>query len=111
MREPLRRWVGTEEYGGVPTPTRREDPLPPHWRLEAIWAAERPRTLSISPDGTLVLFILGSRQLGRLDASSSATRTVARLTTGRAPMPYWEDTTPVLSPDGSQVAYADEGWV
>ena len=38
---------------------------------------------------------------------------VSRLTTGRHPMPYWEDTTPVVSPDGAQVAFADEGkvWV
>ena len=36
-----------------------------------------------------------------------------RLTTGRDPMPYWEDTEPRLSPDCSTVAYADQGsvWV
>jgi dipeptidyl aminopeptidase/acylaminoacyl peptidase len=41
------------------------------------------------------------------------TRELCRLTTGRAPMPYWEDTTPAISPDGSRVAYADGGkvWV
>jgi dipeptidyl aminopeptidase/acylaminoacyl peptidase len=30
-----------------------------------------------------------------------------RLTTGREPMPYWEDTQPRLSPDGTRVAYAE----
>ena len=34
-----------------------------------------------------------------------------RLTTGRDPQPYWEDTQPVFSPDGTRVAYADDGWV
>ena len=34
-----------------------------------------------------------------------------RLTTGRDPMPYWEDVEPRLSPDGETVAYADEGHV
>ena len=34
-----------------------------------------------------------------------------RVTTGREPMPYWEDTAPQLSPDGTRVAYADEGEV
>ena len=32
-----------------------------------------------------------------------------RLTTGRDPAPYWEDTQPRLSPDGSRVAFADQG--
>ena len=50
-------WVGVSEYGGVPTPTRRGNPLPPSWRLEAIWATERPRTPSISTDGRRVAFI------------------------------------------------------
>ncbi len=30
-----------------------------------------------------------------------------RLTTGRDPMPYWEDTTPRLSPAADAVAYVD----
>ena len=34
-----------------------------------------------------------------------------RLTTGRELAPYWEDTSPQLSPDGSLVAYRDEGYV
>ncbi|MGZ8688569.1 MAG: S9 family peptidase, partial [Gaiellaceae bacterium] len=36
-----------------------------------------------------------------------------RLTAGRDPMPVWEDTEPRISPDGTQVAYADQGavWV
>ena len=34
-----------------------------------------------------------------------------RLTTGRDPAPFWEDVEPRLSPDGSQVAYGDQGGV
>ena len=34
-----------------------------------------------------------------------------RLTTGREPVPYWADTAPRLSPDGSAVAYADDDHV
>ena len=34
-----------------------------------------------------------------------------RLTTGREPAPFWEDTEPRLSPAGTQVAYADEDHV
>ena len=110
MREPLRRWVGTEKYGGVPTPTGRDDPLPPHWRLDAIWATERPRSLSISADRRHVAFI-HDRDTSDAWTVEIDTGSVTRLTTGRAPMPYWEDTTPVYSPGGDLIAYADEGWV
>ena len=106
--EPL--WVGIEEFGGVPTPERRGDSLPPQWRLEAIWATERPRTPSISADGLLVAFIQ-DRDTSDIWLLRLADGTVSRLTTGREPMPYWEDTTPVISPDGSTVAYADDGKV
>ena len=34
-----------------------------------------------------------------------------RLTTGRDPMPWWDDAAPCLSPDGTTVAYADDGHV
>ena len=34
-----------------------------------------------------------------------------QLTTGRDPAPYWEDTSPRLSPDGTTVAYGDDGHV
>ncbi len=105
-------WVGTEEYGGLPTPERRGSPLPPHWRLEAVWATERPRTPSISADGRLVTFIQ-DRDTSDVWLLELEDGSVSRLTTGRQPMPYWEDTTPVVSPDGAQIAFADEGkvWV
>ena len=114
------RCVGVEEYGGVPTPTRRGSPLPAHWRLEAVWATERPRTPSISADGRTVAFIQDrdTSDVWLLDLAAcvettqaASTTALSRLTTGRQPMPYWEDTTPRISPDGSQVAYADEGTV
>ena len=41
--------------------------------------------------------------------STSSDPRPQRLTTGREPMPYWEDTAPRLSPDGARVAYAEEG--
>jgi dipeptidyl aminopeptidase/acylaminoacyl peptidase len=103
-------WVGTEEVGGTPAQERRGSPLPPHWRLEAVWATERPRTPSISRDGRHVAFVQ-DRDTSDVWLLDVETGSVTRLTTGRQPMPYWEDTTPVLSPDGTRVAYADEGKV
>jgi len=106
--EPLDVWIGKEEYGGVPTPTKRESKPPPHWRLEAIAATERPRSLALAPDGRTLAFIQDrdTSDLWRLTLGGGAP---VRLTTGRDPMPYWEDTTPTVSPDGSTVAYADQG--
>jgi dipeptidyl aminopeptidase/acylaminoacyl peptidase len=106
--EPLEVWIGKEEYGGVQTPTRRESEPPPHWRLEAIAATERPRSLALAPDGRTLVFILDrdTSDLWTLDLEERVPR---RLTTGRDPMPYWEDTTPAISPDGSTVAFADQG--
>jgi dipeptidyl aminopeptidase/acylaminoacyl peptidase len=110
MPEPLRLWIGGEEYGGVPTPTRRGDPNPPSWRLEAIAATERPRSISLGRDGRSLAFIedRDTSDVWLVDLEEGAPR---RLTTGRDPMPYWEDTTPAISPDGTTVAFADRGAV
>ena len=110
MPEPLRLWIGKEEYGGVPTPTRRGDPDPPHWRLDAIAATERPRSISLGQDGRSLVFIQDrdTSDVWLLDLEQGVPR---RLTTGRDPMPYWEDTTPAISPDGTTVAFADQSWV
>jgi len=107
--EPLSLWIGKEEYGGVPTPTRRGDPNPRHWRLEAVAATERPRTPSISAQGDVVAFIQ-DRDTSDVWLLDLRTGEVGRLTTGRDPAPYWEDTTPVISRDGSRAAYVDQGW-
>lgn len=110
MSESSRLWVGREEYGGIPTPTRRGDPNPPHWRLEAVAATERPRSISLGRDGR-TLALIQDRDTSDVWLLDVETGEQSRLTTGRAPMPYWEDTTPAISPDGSTVAYADGGWI
>ncbi len=110
MSEPRSRWVGKEAYGGLPTPMRRGDPSPPRWRLEAVAATERPRSPSVSKDGRLLAFIhdRDTSDVWLLDLDGGEPQ---RLTTGREPMPYWEDTTPAISPDNAWVAYAEGGWV
>jgi dipeptidyl aminopeptidase/acylaminoacyl peptidase len=106
----LRLWVGKEEYGGVATPGRRGDPNPPHWRLEAIAATERPRSTTLGRDRRTLVFIQDrdTSDVWLLDLDQGEPR---RLTTGRDPMPYWEDTTPAISPGGTTVAFVDRGWV
>jgi dipeptidyl aminopeptidase/acylaminoacyl peptidase len=110
MPEPLGVWIGIDEHGGIPRPRRVDVAPPPHWRLEAVVAIERPRSPALSTDGRFVVFIQDrdTSDLWLLDLDGGVPR---RLTTGRDPQPYWEDTQPVFSPDGTLVAYADAGWV
>ncbi len=101
-------WVGKEEYGGAPAPAVVDARSAPHWTLEAIAEVERPRSLSISADGLRLLFVQDrdTSDVWLLDLDE---RVPLRVTTGRQPMPYWEDASPQLSPDGTTVAYVDEG--
>lgn len=111
-REPLAAtWVGKIELEGVPSQPRKDVAPPPSWRLEAIVAAERPRSLAVGANGTAAVFIQDrdTSDVWWLDLVAGGVP--QRLTTGREPMPYWEDTEPRLSPDGRHVAYADDGHV
>ncbi|MDQ2983654.1 MAG: S9 family peptidase [Actinomycetota bacterium] len=101
-------WVGKDEREGIPVPARKDSKPPPHWRLEAVVATERPRSVTISADGRRIVFIQDGEtsDVWLLDLEERVPR---RLTTGRPPMPYWEDTEPRLSPDGATLAYADGG--
>ncbi len=89
---------------GIPRPPRVDLKPPPSWRLEAVVATERPRSPAVSPDGRMAVFIQDrdTSDLWLLDLDGGAPR---RLTTGRDPQPYWEDTQPAFSPDGTAVAY------
>lgn len=112
MPEPLPIWIGKDEVEGTPSQPRKDLSPPPHWRLEAVAATERPRSLTIGAGGGTVAFIQDrdTSDVWLLELGAGVPR---RLTTGRDPMPYWEDTEPRISPDGTQVAYADQGavWV
>ena len=105
-------FVGRDEVGGVPSQPRKDLAPPPHWRLEAIAATERPRSLSVGADGKRAVFIQDrdTSDVWLLDLSEPRPAPM-RLTTGREPKAYWDDTAPRLSPGGSQVAFADAGHV
>jgi dipeptidyl aminopeptidase/acylaminoacyl peptidase len=111
MPEPMAHWVGRDEATGIPVQPRKDVAPPPHWRLEAIAATERPRSLALAADRRRAVFIQDrdTSDVWLLDLEDGSPP--QRLTTGRAPTPFWEDNTPRLSPDGGQVAYADDGWV
>lgn len=99
-------WLGHDEAGGVPSQQRPDFTLPPHWRLDAVYATGRPHHPAASPDGVTIAFVLSSS--GESDIHLVATHggQMRRLTTDRALAPYWEDSAPAWSPDGSRIAYS-----
>lgn len=109
MQRPVDLVVGKDESAGLPNPGRPHLQPPPHWRFEAIAAVERPRALVVTPDGGLV-FILDRDSSDLWHLGHSAVPPI-RITTQRGIEPYWEDTVPALSPDGSSVAFGDGGFV
>lgn len=99
-------WVGRDEHGGVPSQVRPDHVLPPHWRLDAIYATERPHHPDISPDGSEIAFILSSGSESDVYTIDIAGGHPRRLTTDRTLANFWEDSGPEWSPDGSKIAYS-----
>jgi dipeptidyl aminopeptidase/acylaminoacyl peptidase len=99
-------WVGKDEHAGVRAQPRRDVKPPPGWRLEALAHTPRPRSLDVRGDqATFIQDDASTSDVWLLDLEGGGPP--ERLTTGREPQPYWEDTQPRLSPDGSAVAYGD----
>src|SRR3954451_5844154 len=99
-------WVGKDEHEGVPAQPRKDLEPPPHWRLDAIAQTPRPHSLS-AREGKAVFIEAAAETSDVWLLDLEAGGPPERLTTGRDPVPYWADTAPRLSPDGSTVAYAD----
>jgi dipeptidyl aminopeptidase/acylaminoacyl peptidase len=103
-------WVGKDEHQGVRAQPRKDLAPPAHWRLEAIARTPRPRSLTVQ--GRLAVFVEDSddcSDLWLLDLEDGGPP--GRLTTGRAPAPYWEDVQPRVAPGGATVAYGEAGHV
>ena len=110
MSDITSRFVGKDEHGGLPSLPRPDAPRAAAWSLEAVVAVERPHHPAVSPDGRRVAVLL-DRDTTDLWAVPVAGGPAERLTTGRAPTAYWEDSAPLWSPDGTRLAYADSGWL
>ncbi|HEX6145765.1 MAG TPA: hypothetical protein VF083_03240, partial [Acidimicrobiia bacterium] len=89
----------------MPSQPRPDFLLPPHWRLDAIYATARPHHPAVSPDGSQVAFILSAEGTSDLHTVPVSGGQARRLTTNRKLASYWEDTAPRWSPDGSEIAY------
>ena len=51
MPEDKSIWVGRDEHHGVRAQQRKDLKPPPHWRLEAVAATARPRSVTIAQTG------------------------------------------------------------
>jgi Tol biopolymer transport system component len=104
-------WVGKEEVAGVPAQPRQDLEPPPYWRVETVAYTPRPRSLSVGAGGRLAVFVQDAETSDVFLLDLEAGGVPEALTAGRALAPYWEDTTPRVSPDGRLVAYGGEGHV
>jgi len=101
----MNAWLGRDEHGGVPSQVRPDRLPPPHWRLDAIYATERPHHPAVSPDGSQIAFVLSSGSESDIYVVSTSGGQARRLTTDRSLASFWEDSGPEWSPDGSHIAY------
>src|SRR5688500_14174812 len=77
--------VEKDEAEGIPAQPRKDVKPPPHWRLEAVAATERPRSLSVGADRGTAVFIQDrdTSDVWLIEIQSDAMP--QRLTTGRDP--------------------------
>src|SRR3954447_25331140 len=95
-----------EAHQGVHAQPRKDLAPPEHWRIEAVIATPKPRSLSVGRDGATAVFIQDGNDASDVWLLDLAGPSVPeRLTTLREPQPWWEDTTPRMSPDGRLVAH------
>ena len=111
MAEARSIWVGKDEHEGVLAQPRKDLKPAPHWRLEAVAATPRPRSLTVSADRRRAVLIEDGENSDVWLLELEGGGPPERLTTGRDPAPYWDDGEPRLSPDGTMVAYTDDGHV
>jgi dipeptidyl aminopeptidase/acylaminoacyl peptidase len=104
-------WIGKHERQGVQAQPRVDLRPPPHWRLEAIAYTPRPRTLTVGRDRRRAVFTEDRQTSDIYLLDLEGESPPERLTTGRELAAYWEDAAPQLSPDGTSVAYDDDGHV
>ncbi len=102
-----------DERGNWPSFHRPDNGPAPGWSHALAASIDRPRSYTLSPDGSRLAFIWEREDSADLYVMPSSGGWPGRLTFGRGPRPYWFDEAPQWSSDGGWLAYNDDGhaWV
>jgi dipeptidyl aminopeptidase/acylaminoacyl peptidase len=102
-----------DERNNWPSSDRPDGGPPPGWSHALAAGIDRPRSHTLSPDGSQIAFFWERDDCADLYVMPASGGWPARLTFGRSPRPYWFDEAPHWSPDGAWLAYTDQehAWV
>lgn len=110
MDKPI-KLIEKYERNGWPSIKRPDLQPPDGWNLSLITSLERIRSHALSPDGSTISCIKDGESLSDVFLLPSNGGWPSRITTDRPLAPYWDDETPVWSPDGKWLAFGIKGHV
>ncbi len=110
MDKPI-KLIEKYERNGWPSIKRPDLQPPDGWNLSLITSLERIRSHALSPDGSLIACIKDGESLSDVFLLPSNGGWLRRITTDRPLAPYWDDETPIWSPDGKWLAFGIKGHV
>ena len=103
----------TEKYlrRGWPAQPRPDLTPPEGWSHSLLVSISRPRSASLSADGSAIAFFWDREESSDLYRMPSIGGWPLRLTFDRPPISYWMDDPPQWSPDGQWLAFTQEDHV
>jgi dipeptidyl aminopeptidase/acylaminoacyl peptidase len=96
------------EFNGWPSIPRPDVKPPTGWGLPLIAAVNHIRSHTLSPAGDQLAFIWDREDLSDVYLMDISGGWPKRISTGRAPVPFWDDELPRWSPDGQWLAFTQD---